>query len=294
VNSRRNNRNDRACGSAEPPLSPLPSHLAQPAPLPSHLDRGSAAILCPGPSLSRFDVARQEKYSLRIAVNRACTLPGLKPTHLVMLDAHTLSMQGMQAAVGRFQGPIVTILDQWKQMLANPKFHRMLRGCWLADRDLMRDPNSLGTALPATTEWPVYGMTTALAYAALFATEIHTYGTDHGLAGHSYLARTLDFDGHRDDRMKRNPIRWSREQRIWRNVCDRLGQIGVTVVNRGDGLAGTGQQVRGERVEGRVRSDRNNGSGRARGDAEPHLSPLPSHLSQPSQEQTPAGIEVTV
>lgn len=166
----------------------------------------AAAILCPGPSLSRHDPQIFDRYDTTIAVNRAI--------HYYAADVWSFG----DIRMWRRYRPV------WRPPLI-----------WTR-RDTLADISKAGydltgyqfkliedAATPNDNKWQLFTMMASMVYAAEDgATTIEIYGCD-------WTVDNADFDGHEDDVSDRTEDRWPREREIYERVVHDLTNQGVTV-----------------------------------------------------------------
>lgn len=163
----------------------------------------SAAILCPGPSLTRLWPGQEPHFSCVIAVNRAALL--FPHDWLMMMDNCPIAVSIVASAVPRvgylFPPQVACLAWNKPGETCNPRQ-------WMPARKTMR-PLSLT------------GPTAMLAAHGLGHTDIHIFGND--MRGSVYA------DGTRVDADDVLAVRWSAEPRQWDRAADYLRGKGCTV-----------------------------------------------------------------
>lgn len=153
-----------------------------------------AAILCPGPSLTRYDGSGD----IRIGVNRAAI--AYQCDHWCAIDYHMVK-------------------DKWPQVKGKPQL-------WTDRQQVQKFGGNyfrtIDTDCPAN--WGTFSMTVAIVLAAhLGATQIDVWGCD--------WAGTLDYDGAPEGSM-RTDDRWARERKLYAEIETWLTGKGITITRR--------------------------------------------------------------
>jgi hypothetical protein len=161
-----------------------------------------AAILCPGPSLTRtFDT---DFGGLRIGVNRAVT---------------AFACDWMAA----IDWPLCR--DWYPRALGKPALFSRAETADSFPESRTKSLESLFIFCPIALGWTNYSATAAIVLAAaLGATQIDVYGAD--------WTDEKDFDGVSIDGTDRTESRWAKERYIWRSVEAWLLVRGITVARR--------------------------------------------------------------
>jgi hypothetical protein len=165
-----------------------------------------AAVLCPAPSLSRFEDT--DAHDLCIGVNRAAG--AMRCDYWVALDVHTA---GITTPRGE---PVV---------VNKPNIHRQMCGEFPYVSQLAHlSVEGLRLRRPGSEKinWQRFGLTVAVVLAAeLGAARVDCFGVDW--CGQS------DFDGFRHIRNRRTESRWQRERQLYHQVVAALAERGVLV-----------------------------------------------------------------
>ena len=165
----------------------------------------SAAVLCPGPSLTRRLPAPGE-FDVTIGVNRAVQFA--RCDYWAMLDGHTF-------------GIVTRILGSPKLICTHGTFARLAREKPAARALGYLDSGEISVP-DHQAPWRKWTMTTAIAAAAhLGAKRIEVRGADWD--------GTTDWDGYHDQHQSRTPERWAREAEDFAALRTLLAGRGVRV-----------------------------------------------------------------
>lgn len=171
----------------------------------------NAAILCPGPSLSKWAGG---EYALTIGVNRAARLHPVD----VWAFIDWRNFTDPERAVIGYTPRIVTTRESRRSIEK-----RGMLGGLSQHRPEMVD--ELATDCPRALGWTVYTKPVAMVYAHLQgATSIDLWGDD--------MTDAPDADGHTDESNRRDADRWKREGEIVQAVTGWLADHGCTVRRR--------------------------------------------------------------
>lgn len=163
----------------------------------------AAALLCPGPGLSRLDASRLAEYATVVGVNRAAT--AFRCDWWAALD-YPMLRDWQDAVIG--SPKLLTRRQTWLD------FHRRLR---LREIRLAED-----IAFPVTG-WDAKTATAAIGLlSTLLVTRIDVFGAD-------WTCEPADFDGVDLNSNDRTAERWTKEAETWGRMVAWLDGRGITV-----------------------------------------------------------------